>query len=715
MNKYIFCIILTLFFLPSFGQYSFNKEKDKYWIYRECLKNFMVTGNCKGCDIPSQKRDKASPPKIETLSWADSPWMIGYWMGTLAMEYKLLIQSGLSSNSPEVMKTKQDLYRAIESVNRLDYEAEVSWGCSPCGYSPCLQNINGFLLNDDVPCDFSQLQHIIDGLNDGLVPPPDHFRVKCISSAYTEYETPGREASKDHLVGLYIGLTLVRKYLPLSENWNYTQFTNGINEPATSSFLTEVQIISSRIISNLSSNSFIYRNPCANRCVIGIHNTVNTNACASPNAQDPCSYLGFPQCCESGGAIVQPEAIGFAAVDQYIHGASTPTFIVVATNPYYQLLWNQSLNLKSYFSYTLAALSNTWKLGICIVNKEITFCDGLCWPQVWKCCHWKTITIPVPAVCNYTTAQISDFLVYIGKEKYWEHMYLTHKILHGGGNETISNSHYECLLNAAPCRGYDGAGQNVEWSGIDRFKGDRGTNYNTSFPRIDFMYFFNAYNIHNPQGSYVPTSANKLAPVNVLKENYTEYDKKNFIAAQTIEAKNYIITTSQQQEQGRVTFAAGQKIILSNGFKVVNGGYFHGYIDPSISAMNCSDPPSNTDCSSNLQRIAGNWMDFINEPDSVILLLNDSSIIQTEDDNWENNMSTINNIHIYPNPSFGIFTIESTQKIDIQQIEVYDMLGKKIQALLTQNGNTISLNLTGQSKGMYFIKMGKYNQKLIVE
>ncbi len=294
-------------------------------------------------------------------------------------------------------------------------------------------------------------------------------------------------------------------------------------------------------------------------------------------------------------------------------------------------------------------------------------------------------------------------------------MYLTHKILHGGGNETISNSHYECLLNAAPCRGYDGAGQNVEWSGIDRFKGDRGTNYNTSFPRIDFMYFFNAYNIHNPQGSYVPTSANKLAPVNVLKENYTEYDKKNFIAAQTIEAKNYIITTSQQQEQGRVTFAAGQKIILSNGFKVVNGGYFHGYIDPSISAMNCSDPPSNTDCSSNLQRIAGNWMDFINEPDSVILLLNDSSIIQTEDDNWENNMSTINNIHIYPNPSFGIFTIESTQKIDIQQIEVYDMLGKKIQALLTQNGNTISLNLTGQSKGMYFIKMGKYNQKLIVE
>lgn len=111
MRRYILYIVFSLFFLSSFGQYSFNKEKDKYWIYRERLKNFMVRSNgtnCKGCDILAEKRDKINinPPKPETVSWADSPWMIGYWMGTLAMEYKLLIQSGLGSNSPEVMQTK---------------------------------------------------------------------------------------------------------------------------------------------------------------------------------------------------------------------------------------------------------------------------------------------------------------------------------------------------------------------------------------------------------------------------------------------------------------------------------------------------------------------------------------------------------------------------------------------------------------------------------
>ncbi len=725
-NSYLLVLLLVVISSSTFAQYSFDKEKNKYWIYRERLKNFMVSGNCKGCDISSFNRDNKN-----ILYWADAPWMIGYWMGTLAMEYKLLIQSGFSTTSPAVMQTKQDLYRVIESVNRLDYEAEESWGCSPCGNSPCLQNINGFLIADDVPNDFSQVQQIIDGLNEGLVPPPDNYRVKCISSAYTDFLIPGREASKDHLIGLYIGLSLVKKYLPPGENWNNTLFTNGVSEVNTSSFLTEVQIISRRIINNLQSTVWTYSNPCANRCVIGIHNPSNLVSCALPKLSDPCSYTGTgnpPNCCESGGAIALPEAIGFAAADQYIQGVPSTLLAFLISSPGFQLAWSQAINDKNRLVMTLVAIGNVWKFGTCFVNKEITFCDGLCWPNFWNCCHWKTITVPTPTVCSFTTAKISDFLVDIGKKKYWEHLYLIHKILHGGGTETISNEHYECMLNAAPCRGFEGklvSGSNVEWGMVDRLTGSRGDSSDIEHPYggwnddansgIGYNFYYGLYNLHNPQGSYAPIESKQLAPQNLLKENYTEYDKKNFIAANTITAQNYEVTISQLQEQGRVTFAAGQKIILGHGFKVVGGGYFHGYIDTEIGAMNCSDPPSNTDCSYNLQRMAGNWNDTLNEPDSIIMLLNDTNFYATENANFLNDLNTENNILIYPNPSSGIFTIESIHKIYTHQIEVYDMLGKQIQPLIHTQNNSIQLDISGYSKGLYLIRIGHYTQLFVLE
>ncbi|HKZ67899.1 MAG TPA: hypothetical protein VJ111_16145 [Chitinophagaceae bacterium] len=56
MRKFILYILFALVSFSSFGQYSFDKEKNKYWIYRERLKTFMVSGNCKGCDIPSTSR-----------------------------------------------------------------------------------------------------------------------------------------------------------------------------------------------------------------------------------------------------------------------------------------------------------------------------------------------------------------------------------------------------------------------------------------------------------------------------------------------------------------------------------------------------------------------------------------------------------------------------------------------------------------------------------
>ncbi|HKZ67901.1 MAG TPA: hypothetical protein VJ111_16155 [Chitinophagaceae bacterium] len=65
--KHSFYLLLLLIIPISVpAQYSFQKEKDKYWIYRERLKNFMVSSNgtvCKGCDIPSDSRGDGKKQK----------------------------------------------------------------------------------------------------------------------------------------------------------------------------------------------------------------------------------------------------------------------------------------------------------------------------------------------------------------------------------------------------------------------------------------------------------------------------------------------------------------------------------------------------------------------------------------------------------------------------------------------------------------------------
>ena len=94
MRNFIICISFLIISFSSFAQYDFYKEKGKYWVYRERIKNFVVSGDCKGSGIPANGRDNGIADKDHIndgmLGWSDSPWDIGYWMGTLAMEYDLL-------------------------------------------------------------------------------------------------------------------------------------------------------------------------------------------------------------------------------------------------------------------------------------------------------------------------------------------------------------------------------------------------------------------------------------------------------------------------------------------------------------------------------------------------------------------------------------------------------------------------------------------------
>lgn len=80
----------------------------------------------------------------------------------------------------------------------------------------------------------------------------------------------------------------------------------------------------------------------------------------------------------------------------------------------------------------------------------------------------------------------------------------------------------------------------------------------------------------------------------------------------------------------------------------------------------------------------------------------------------ENNFSS--QINIYPNPTTGIFTITSTEKIS--SIKITNIIGEEIYSGKV-NSEKEEINLSNQSKGFYFIKLiskrGITTQKIILQ
>ena len=86
-------------------------------------------------------------------------------------------------------------------------------------------------------------------------------------------------------------------------------------------------------------------------------------------------------------------------------------------------------------------------------------------------------------------------------------------------------------------------------------------------------------------------------------------------------------------------------------------------------------------------------------------------------------INTVENIKIYPNPVKDVITISNLQNIDLKTIEVYNILGSLVLQVnikdLSFNDN-LQLNLSDLKKGVYFTKLISANnqskiQKLLIE
>lgn len=87
-----------------------------------------------------------------------------------------------------------------------------------------------------------------------------------------------------------------------------------------------------------------------------------------------------------------------------------------------------------------------------------------------------------------------------------------------------------------------------------------------------------------------------------------------------------------------------------------------------------------------------------------------------------NEISTIDNINVFPNPSNGNISIENLQNSDIKTIEIFNILGSRVyNETLKANTNKVDLNLNNvTNKGVYLLKLQTNNggiktRKLIIE
>ena len=206
----------TLLSITCFAQ-SDQINQDKYWKYRELLKQkFTKIGIEPGgsipmaCRIPGYAYGGTMDPNGTQLQWKDATITLGYYLIVLATEFRLLNDQG-----QDVVACQNELYYALQAINRLDRHAESYLS----GSSNTSEGLNGFFIRDDVPDDFWQ-----NWENDGPIYPSlmndpgnpnrsdsDHSGLNDSTGEPLFAINQGNAESKDQITSLLTGLVTVFK------------------------------------------------------------------------------------------------------------------------------------------------------------------------------------------------------------------------------------------------------------------------------------------------------------------------------------------------------------------------------------------------------------------------------------------------------------------------------------------------------------------------
>lgn len=245
MKKLTVLILLLLVFGKVFSQSPvFLDEAQKYWYYRDRLKYFVMPGSAPGQSILFSIRNPTCTQwdgTTQTIQAVQPRMMMGFYIGMLATEYKLLKDNGQYNDATN---TLNELNLALDALIRMDKcEDEIPWVYN-------YESMDGFFIREDIPpvlsdemeayfnqgIDASLSAQQMAQLFPGRPSVINKFNVRCTrqfedpqnyfysnnldfthwayendEQAYWQYWKGYKFISQDELIGMLMGLALVVK------------------------------------------------------------------------------------------------------------------------------------------------------------------------------------------------------------------------------------------------------------------------------------------------------------------------------------------------------------------------------------------------------------------------------------------------------------------------------------------------------------------------
>lgn len=221
-------INLLFFCLPFYGTAQITPEEhNKYWYYRQrLLTEFMVPGHL-GPDVDPCSTDPGGyhipaevvyAPNDKKIAFVDETIHIGYYIGVMATEYRLLKDAGWDTS-----QTEKELYYAMRAYERAD--ARSSYLGIDRG-SNC--QINGYFIRGDIDKNIFDRNPVFEKYKiDGKY----NYEAKTLERDLPDKSAKDiRNRTPDHVHALMFGFSLAHKCLDASANYNGFYFKEKASE-----------------------------------------------------------------------------------------------------------------------------------------------------------------------------------------------------------------------------------------------------------------------------------------------------------------------------------------------------------------------------------------------------------------------------------------------------------------------------------------------------
>lgn len=648
MKNLIITCVLLFNIVAIYAQTDDQLNHDRYWYYRHRLYwDFMQHSDgvnlLQGTDIPAGERGFLGAHNI--LKGGDGTIELGWYIASLATEYKLL-----SDNGQDTRKTEADLFGAIEAFNRLDYNAETYYK-NALG-NPGTAALNGFFVRDDIPNNaflYSGPGSLVTGVTSRFPMSGVEFE---LSRALVAGIDP-RAAGADQIWYLLLGFKLVKEYLPSTKTFipgsgmPSKQFMDGETK-----FVKEIQNIVDRIFDWLLFHNWKVFNPVTGQDL--------------PNID---------------GGDARPHSFGAAVVADQISPLhphqdtySLTTGLTVWQNlsttgwvPQTPCVFQSTDNDKFLL---LAALGNSWPpatIGSRSADDDYEYIP-LLQQVLWGTTNpimqstYETLFNDAPCEAPYEYKDYSTGIVHYPTNEWSSRSRFVHP---------EARHDYPCAPNNPP-----------------DFEGE----YNG----LDYMLFHNLYYINDGY-----SSAYEQRYINDVNHNYPfaiGAGSSTINAFQSIYSGNINLSATAD-----VTYHAGYYLHI-NSFSAYAGANFHAYVAPFTCASTLSEYryQAMKDTSSALnQVVAQSYFHPDNSSDALIA----NAYVSERIIPFSNESKTFYNI--FPNPNTdGHFNIKCEGGIMTGcKLIVYDVLGNIIIESSYVTNNLYEIDISDHPKGIYILKI----------